>query len=133
MQDFAVVWSFQNSEELRRLCSVPRDKLTNSPKSDIDGDLLRNEILNLRQHIEYSRATPIGTTSSKSATFKSYIPTSGYGCVFCQRYRRLSHLRWELARTGFTSLASLSNENQIAEYLHSASLIREFADKKLEK
>ena len=62
LQDFSVTWSFlfnikkYQNKELMKHCSALQEKLTVNSKSDIDGDLLCDEILGLQHYLKDSQA-----------------------------------------------------------------------------
>ncbi|XP_047121253.1 uncharacterized protein LOC124804921 [Schistocerca piceifrons] len=156
MQEFSATWSFlfdikknQNKEEIIQCCSTLQEKLTVNMKSDIDGNLLCDEILGLQHYLEDSQATPIEALNFvKKHDLQELYPniwitlrilltipvTVASGERSFSKLKLIkTYLRSTMSQTRLTSLASLSIENEVAENLDFANLIRDFADRKARK
>jgi hAT family C-terminal dimerisation region len=156
LQDFSIAWSFlfnikniQNKEELMKHCSTLQEKLTVHSKSDIDGELLCDEILGLQHYLKDNQATPIevlnfinkhnlqelfpNTWITLRILLTIPVTVASGERSFSKLKLIKTYLRSTMSQIRLTSLASLSIENEVAENLDFSILIKEFSDKKARK
>lgn len=126
-----------------------QEKLTINSKSDIDGNLLCDEILGLQHHLKDSQATPIKVLDFiKKHSLQELFPntwitlrilltipvTVASGERSFSKLKLIkTYLRSTMSQIRLTSLATLSIENEIAENLDFSSVIKEFANRKARK
>lgn len=136
--------------ELLKFCADLQQKLTNGSNSDIDGHLLCDELISLKEFLpDNDDITPIYVLnfikqhniqelySNVWIAFRILVTIPVTVASGERSFSKLklikTYLRSTISQSRFTNLATLSIENEIAENLDFADLIRVFADKKARK
>lgn len=156
IRDYSTTWSFLFNlknipprEELIKHCADLQIILTVDLKSDIDGNMLCDELIGFQTFLQGEVVTPVqGLNFIKQHNIQELYPhiwvalrillTIPVSVASGERsFSKLklikTYLRSTMSQTRLTSLATLSIENEIAEALDFSDVIKEFANKKARK